>query len=183
MALLCSGPVAGLSQSTTSLIAVASAAVAVIALAAAAAALWRLRRIRRDQTAVLGDSGRDLAGHAAELERDFRALNDYMADVASRLDARVGAAEEGLAGAVTHWAIHRYDAYHEMSGHQSFSIALLDDHVSGVVISSIHQRDSSRLYVREVIEGDAPVELSPEERETVRLAMAGGPGDRAGSGP
>lgn len=172
---------AGLSQSTTSLIAVAAAAVAVVSLVLAAAALWRLRRVRRDQSAVLGDSSRDLATHAAELERDFRALNEYLTDVAGRLDGRVGAAEATLAGAVTHWAIHRYDAYHEMSGHQSFSIALLDDHISGVVISSIHQRDSSRLYVREVIDGEAPIELSPEERETVRLAMAGGPGDRAGS--
>jgi hypothetical protein len=174
--------VAGLSQSTTSLIAVAAALVAVGALAVAAAALWRLRRMRRDQAVVLGGSERDLAAHAAGLEREFRALGDYVADVAARLDARVGATEAGLAGAVTHWAIHRYDAYHEMSGHQSFSVALLDEHLSGVVISSIHQRDSSRLYVREVIDGDAPVELSPEERETVRMAMAGGPGERAGSG-
>ena len=174
---------AGLSQSTTSLIAVLAAAVAVAALVGAAVALWRLARVRRDQSAVLGDSRQDLTAHAAGLEQEFRALNGYMSDVAARLDARVQAAEAGLAGAVTHWAIHRYDAYHEMSGHQSFSIALLDDHISGVVISSIHQRDTARLYVREVIDGDAPVELSPEERETVRLAMAGGPGNRPVQAP
>ena len=174
---------AGLSQSTTSLIAVIAAAVAVAALAAAGVALWRLARVRRDQSAVLGDSRQDLAAHAAGLERDFRALNEYMADVAARLDDRVGTAEATLAGAVTHWAIHRYDAYHEMSGHQSFSIALLDDHISGVVISSIHQRDTARLYVREVTDGDAPIELSPEEQETVRMAMAGGPGSRGEAKP
>ena len=171
----------GLTDSTTELIAVAAAAVAVVALGLAVLALWRLGRVRRDQGAVLGDSRRDLPAHAAALQRDFGALSEYVTDVATRLDGRVEAAETALAGAVTHWAIHRYDAYHEMSGHQSFSIALLDDHISGVVISSIHQRDSSRLYVREVIDGEAPVELSPEERETVRLAMAAGPGDRAGS--
>ena len=170
----------GLSQSTSSLVAVVAAVVAVVALVVAAVALWRLARVRRDQSAVLGDSRRDLAGHAAALEAEFRALNGYMGDVAARLDARVEKAEATLAGAVTHWAIHRYDAYHEMSGHQSFSIALLDDHISGVVISSIHQRDTARLYVREVIDGDAPVELSPEEQETVRRAMAGGPGLRPG---
>lgn len=174
---------AGLSQSTTSLIAVLAAAVAVAALVAAGIALWRLARVRRDQSAVLGDSRQDLTAHAAGLEQEFRALNGYMGDVAARLDARVQAAEAGLAGAVTHWAIHRYDAYHEMSGHQSFSIALLDDHISGVVISSIHQRDTARLYVREVIDGDAPVELSPEEQETVRMAMATGPGSRTGQAP
>ena len=174
---------AGLSQSTTSLIAVLAAAMAVAALVGAGIALWRLARVRRDQSAVLGDSRQDLTAHAAGLEQEFRALNGYMGDVAARLDARVQAAEAGLAGAVTHWAIHRYDAYHEMSGHQSFSIALLDDHISGVVISSIHQRDTARLYVREVIDGDAPVELSPEEQETVRMAMATGPGSRTGQAP
>lgn len=172
---------AGLSQQTTGLIAVVAAAVALLALACAAVALWRLARVRRDQKAVLGDSSRDLASHAAGLEREFRALNDYMGDVATRLDGRVAAAERHLAGSVTHWAVHRYDAYHEMSGHQSFSIALLDDHVSGVVISSIHQRDSSRIYVREVVEGDGPVELSPEERETVKMAIAGERSAQAGA--
>lgn len=145
---------------------------AVVALACATVALWRLARVRRDQSVVLGDSRRDLASHAAGLQHEFTALHDYMSDVATRLDGRVSAAETHLAGSVTHWAIHRYDAYHEMSGHQSFSIALLDDHVSGIVISSIHQRDTARLYVREVVGGDGPIELSPEEREAVRMAMA-----------
>lgn len=149
-----------------------AAGVAIVALACAALALWRLVRLRRDQSVIIGDSRRDLTGHAAGLQREFTALNDYMSDVAGRLDGRVTAAETHLAGAVTHWAINRYDAYHEMSGHQSFSIALLDDHVSGIVISSIHHRDTARLYVREVVEGEGPIELSPEEREAVRMAMA-----------
>ena len=102
---------------------------------------------------------------------------------AARLDGRVTAAETHLAGAVTHWSIHRYDAYHEMSGHQSFSIALLDDHVSGVVITSIHQREGSRLYVREVVEGAGPIELAPEEQEAVRMAMAADPVPSAGVNP
>ena len=171
---------AGLSQETTGLIAVVAAGIALIALVCAGVALWRLSRVRRDQSAVLGDSRQDLASHAAGLQRDFTALNDYMSDVATRLDGRVTAAEAHLAGAVTHWSIHRYDAYHEMSGHQSFSIALLDDHVSGVVITSIHQREGSRLYVREVVEGEGPIELAPEEQEAVRMAMAVSPAPSPG---
>lgn len=165
----------GLTLETAGLVAVAAAAVAILAAGLSGLALWRIARVRRDQAVVLGDSRRDLGEHAAGLEREFRALHDYMGDVAGRLDGRVGDVESHVAGAVTHVAIHRYDAYHEMSGHQSFSVALLDDHGTGIVISSIHRRDSSRLYVREVLEGDGPIELAPEEVEAVRRAMAGEP--------
>jgi len=40
----------------------------------------------------------------------------------------------------------RYDAYNELSGHQSLSIALLDEHQSGIVLSCIHHCDQARVY-------------------------------------
>ena len=69
----------------------------------------------------------------------------------------------------------RYDAYGEMSGHQSSSIALLDAHRSGVVMSSILHRENARVYVKPVVEGRSQLELSPEEREAMETALAGGP--------
>ena len=47
----------------------------------------------------------------------------------------------------------RYDAYGEMSGRQSTSIALLDATRSGIVLSSIHHRDQARLYAKQVRDG------------------------------
>jgi hypothetical protein len=80
------------------------------------------------------------------------------------------------------------DAYGEMSGRQSTSIALLDANRSGLVLSSIHHRDQARMYVKQIHAGKPELELSPEEREAVRLALAGetqGPvaGDLAGGDP
>jgi hypothetical protein len=72
----------------------------------------------------------------------------------------------------------RYDAYNEMSGRQSTSIALLDAHRDGIVLSSILHRDQARLYAKLVHGGRAELELSPEEAEAVRLALEG---DRAAS--
>ena len=80
-------------------------------------------------------------------------------------------------------ALVRYDAYGEMSGRQSTSIALLDATRSGVVLSSIHHRDQARLYAKQVLNGQPELELSPEEDEAIRLALAGdgspSPGDVA----
>ena len=45
---------------------------------------------------------------------------------------------------------------------------------SGVVLSSIHHRDQARLYAKQVRDGEGELELSPEEAEAVRLAIAGG---------
>jgi hypothetical protein len=69
-----------------------------------------------------------------------------------------------------------------MSGHQSTSIALLDSHRSGVVLSSIHHRDQARLYAKQVTNGHSQLELSPEEREAVRVALAGEPAGGPGPG-
>jgi hypothetical protein len=74
---------------------------------------------------------------------------------------------------VAYQGLVRYDAYNEMSGRQSTSIALLDSKRSGIVISSIHHRDQARLYAKQVVDGRAQLELSPEEEEAMRVALAG----------
>lgn len=159
--------------STTGIVAIAGVAVAVVALAVAVTAVVALRRLRRDQRAVLGDYGRqDLVTHAAGLEREFRALHAFMEDAAQRLHSRMGAAEERLDSAISHSALVRYDAYGEMTGHQSTSIALLDAQRNGVVLSSVMHRDAGRLYAKQVRGGVGEVvALSPEEAEAVRLAF------------
>ena len=88
-------------------------------------------------------------------------------------------AENRLDGAIAYRALVRYDAYGEMSGRQSTSIALLDARRSGIVLSSIHHRDQARLYAKQVYEGRGELELSPEEDEAIRIALAGGGNPRA----
>jgi hypothetical protein len=96
-------------------------------------------------------------------------------DVVERLDARLTSAETRLDGAIAYRGLVRYDAYNEMSGRQSCSIALLDATRSGIVLTSIHHRDQARLYTKYVTEGEPEFELAPEEAEAVRLALAGEP--------
>ncbi len=162
--------------STAGIVAIAAGAVAVVSLAFCVGLALKLRRIRADQRTVLGDRQEDLVAHAAGLEEHFRALGEYVEDAAQRLNDRMTAAEGRLDGALAYRALVRYDAYGEMSGRQSTSIALLDARRSGIVLSSIHHRDTARLYAKQVREGQAEIELSPEEDEAMRLALEG---DRA----
>ena len=84
------------------------------------------------------------------------------------------AAEGRLDGAVAFHGLVRYDAYNEMSGRQSTSIALLGLRAARASSSPpIHHRDQARLYAKQVVAGRAELELSPEEEEAMRAALAG----------
>jgi Protein of unknown function (DUF4446) len=163
-------------SSTAGIVALAGCAVALAALIVATVAVVRLRRLRADQRVLLGgEAATDLVEHAARIEDEFRALHAYVGDVAARLDGRLGTVEARLDGAIAYRGLVRFDAYNEMSGRQSCSIALLDASRSGLVLSSIHHRDQARLYVKHLRDGTPEFELSPEEAEAVRLALAGEP--------
>jgi Protein of unknown function (DUF4446) len=165
---------------TQGIIAIAAAAAAILALLACAALSVSLRRLRRAQRLVLGDGQeRDVVDHAAALQEAFQALGAYVEETATRLDGRLASVETALRGRIAHRALVRYDAYNELSGHQSMSIALLDDERSGIVLSCIHHRDQARVYGKQVHAGQGELELSPEEAEAVRLAIATGTGGRA----
>jgi hypothetical protein len=161
---------------TKGIVALAAAVVAVIALLCSVALLVGQRRLRHAQQLVLGDQGQqDLVAHAANLQDAFEALRAYVDDVALRLDGRLAAVEATMRGGIAHRALIRYDAYNELSGQQSVSIALLDDERSGIVLSCIHHRDQARVYAKQVIGGQGELELSPEEAEAVRVALSAPP--------
>jgi len=154
--------------------ALSAGALALITLVITCVLALRVRRLRTAQQVVLGGSGRDdLVSHAAGLQEAFMQLNDRVEEMAARLDERMAAAEERLDGAIAYRALVRYDAYGELSGHQSASLALLDAERNGVVLSSIAHRDTARLYCKQVVDGRGEHLLSPEEDEAIRRALAG----------
>jgi hypothetical protein len=157
---------------TQGIIAIVAAAIAVVALLGCVALTLSLRRLRAAQQVVLGEGERDVVAHAAAIQAGFEDLREYAEEVAERLEQRLGGVEAGLRDAISHRALVRYDAYNELSGHQSVSIALLDGTHSGVVLTCIHHRDQARVYLKQVHGGKGELELSPEEAEAVQLALS-----------
>jgi Flp pilus assembly protein TadB len=127
------------------------AAVAVIALAVAFVAL------RRSE---------------ARARRTRRSTADVPADVHG-LRAEVQALRAEVSDALRHLAVVRYDAFGDMGGHLSWSMALLDDGGNGVVLTSIHGRSDARTYAKNVSEWTCDQQLSPEEEEAIKFARAG----------
>ncbi len=120
-----------------------------VALAAAGLAVVALRR----QSVVRRGSGVDA------LPEDVHGLRQEVA----ALRAETG-------DALRHLAVVRYDAFGDMGGHLSWSLALLDDAGNGVVLTSIHGRTDARTYAKNVAAWSSQQQLSPEEEEAITHA-------------
>jgi hypothetical protein len=89
------------------------------------------------------------------------------------MTSQIEALQSDAATALRHLAVVRYDAFGDMGGHLSWSLALLDDGGDGVVLTSIHGRSDSRTYAKNVSSWTASQQLSPEEVEAIGFARAG----------
>ena len=67
-------------------------------------------------------------------------------------------------------SIVKYDAFKEMGGKLSFSMAMLDDKNSGYILTSVHTREGCYTYIKEIIKGESFVVLSEEERRALEEA-------------
>jgi len=86
------------------------------------------------------------------------------------LRQEVAALRREGADALRHLAVVRYDAFDDMGGHLSWSVALLDDAGDGVVLTSIHGRSDARTYAKSVTGWSSEQQLSPQESEAIQRA-------------
>lgn len=108
-----------------------------------------------------------LDGQARKIERLEQAVRT--------LDKRDKHQQKLIDGSVQRVALVRYDAFEDVGGRLSFSCAMLDDHGSGVVLTSINGRQETRVYAKPIAEGRSTYNLSSEEEEAIRRALASSP--------
>lgn len=65
----------------------------------------------------------------------------------------------------------KYDAFHEMGGKLSFSLALLDEKNNGFVINAMHSREGCYTYIKEILNGNSIIVLADEEKEALNIAL------------
>lgn len=146
----------------------AAAIPGILAVALAAWALFALRRLRRAVAEPLADGTRaDLEG----LRDQVGAIDARLTDLDGRVVSHASETDERLRASVRFQGLIRYDAYTDMGGEQSWSIALLDEHQNGTVITSLHARDHARIYLKQISAGQPEQRLSPEEERAIALAL------------
>ena len=65
----------------------------------------------------------------------------------------------------------KYDAFNEMGGKLSFSLALLNQTNDGFVLNAVHSREGCYTYIKEIVDGNSIIVLAEEEQEALKMAM------------
>jgi hypothetical protein len=119
------------------------------------------------------------APRATELERRLQQVTQRLEVLEAEVDrgpraealARSGPATPRTAGvALSHVGLVRFDAFEDAGGAQSFALALIDDDGDGVVLTSLHSRQTTRLYIKGVRRGVPDSPLSAEEVRAMQNA-------------
>ena len=123
-------------------------------MAASVAVRQDILELQRDLTAAHESMRAQLAGEREELTRTVQSVNAGISSVLRRV------------------ALVRYDAFDDLSGRLSFSLAVLDDNGNGIALTSIAGTSDTRLYAKSLTRGVGEHALSPEEEQAVRAALA-----------
>ena len=105
-----------------------------------------------------------------ELQLKFNKVNTISSKVRV-IEERLEGIDETLVKTYQKMGIVKYDAFKEMGGKLSFSLALLNQDNTGILISSMHSREGCYTYTKEIIKGESFVLLADEEREALNQAM------------
>ena len=130
-------------------------------------ALFKLKALNARFAAALGGEAANslettLSGHMSRVEEVNRRLAELEQEY-ERLSITNGLASQKI-------SVVRFNPFGDTGGDQSFSLAVLDSHDSGYVLSSIHGRQGTRVYVKPVDFGTSKYQLSSEEQKALSQA-------------
>ena len=153
------------------ILALVGVAVGLVGVLLGAVAWFQLHRMRRSYALLAPVEGKE--NYLDVLARTREEFGELSFDL-HELDKRLKVTRADLARALRHVAVVRYDAYGDLAGRYSFSAALLDDSGDGLIITSIHGRNETRLYLKGIAHGNPDIELAPEEEQAVVAAKGDG---------
>jgi hypothetical protein len=154
-------------SSSAGTVAVMALILALLALAGVVFLLARQQRmLGQYQHMMAGTSGGNLEAmlndHIAQV-RETSARVEVVDELAHRL-------EKAAFFSLQHLGVVRYNPFHDTGGDQSFAIALVDGHGNGVVLSSLHARDATRVYAKPLQKWESTYPLTEEEKQAIALA-------------
>ena len=143
----------------------------VLIIVLAVALFFTIRRLeyvnRKYYTIMSGKKGKDL--EKVILTR-FKEM-DKVKNNARRVTSEHKKFKGHLDSCINKIGLVKYDAFDNLAGNLSFSLALLNQDNSGVVLNTLHSRDGCYTYAKEIIKGESYINLSEEEKEAIKKAM------------
>lgn len=125
------------------------------------------RLMSRYEKFMRGKNAENLAG---SIEENFKQV-DKLTISHQKTQLKVEEALHGITSTFHKLGIVKYDAFKEMGGNLSFALCLLDDNNTGFILNTMHGRESSYTYIKEIIKGEAYATLGEEEKEALEKAL------------
>lgn len=110
----------------------------------------------------------------ASLEKDIASLfedNKFLKNSTEKNKKDIRTLYKKLESAYQKMGLVKYDAFSQMGGQLSFSLALLDENNNGFIINSVHSTDGCYSYTKEIKNGECSIALGNEEAEALAIAM------------
>lgn len=102
---------------------------------------------------------------------DIRNKQDGFSRDLESASKRVGSLEEAVPKNIRKVGLVRYNPFSDAGGDQSFALALLNDRLDGIVISSLYGRDINRVYTKSIKNGKSQYQLTEEEIQAIKGAV------------
>ena len=110
------------------------------------------------------------------LERYYNNIRDLQKKLnmsqSGAIIERISSSERKTNKSLSKTGIVHFDAFDDVHGKQSFAAAVLNQHNTGFVLTSLYGNNSSNVYIREIKEGKCSIPLLEEEQEAVDTAMS-----------
>lgn len=116
---------------------------------------------------LLGKDGMSLEQDIATLFED----NKFLRNSADKNKKDIRALYKRIESAYQKMGLVKYDAFNQMGGQLSFSLALLDENNNGFIINSVHSTEGCYSYTKEIKQGESAISLGKEEEEALAIAM------------
>lgn len=122
---------------------------------------------KRLNSFVTGSDGLSLEQEIAEICEDNRQLKKITTE--NKKDIRT--LYKNMESAYQKMGLVKYDAFNQMGGQLSFSLALLDENNNGFIINSVHSTEGCYSYTKEIKNGKSSLSLGKEEAEALAMAV------------
>lgn len=113
------------------------------------------------------DQSRDIRNKFKEITESISGFEKTVRILENRL---TGFKKDSL-GNIQKLAVLKYNPYNDTGGEQSFSLVLLDGKMDGVLMTSLHSRAGTRIYLKNIKLGKSELELSKEEGQVLKKAI------------
>jgi hypothetical protein len=142
-------------------------AVSLVLLILIAFLLWQLVQVKKWYKALAdGNEGESIT---SILDHYLKVMEEIKSNLKG-VDQRVTALERESPSLLKHVEVVRYNPFKETGGDHSFSLVIADDTGKWVVVSSLHSRDTTRIYAKKLIGWESTRPLTDEESQAIRAA-------------